>query len=88
MSHSHHHNPSTAGMHTYGLAGIELARATERRDAERQRDAIAGMRATAPGPLAGIRQALGEAMIRIGATIAGEAAKAPRVAPAPKVTTT
>lgn len=76
-----YHRPSADDLRAYGLPGAELARASERREAERQRDQLAATIGTTSGPLDGVRRAIGEAMIRIGAGIAGEAAKAPRVTP-------
>ncbi|HEV2127077.1 MAG TPA: hypothetical protein VGR22_00485 [Thermomicrobiales bacterium] len=77
------HRPSAAeGLHTYGLAGIDLQRATERRTtatSARTTDRQSSL-------LHRMRQAAGDAIIRLGASIAGEAAR-PTTAPSiqPKV---
>lgn len=64
-------------LRSHGLHGIELHHVTERREAELHRDHIAAT-LRVPVPMADVRQWLGSAMIRIGASIAGDAAKAPR----------
>jgi hypothetical protein len=78
MTHTHQSHTSADGLFAYGLTGIELGHVTNRRDAERQRDRIAAA-ARAASPVEGIRQRLGEAMVRLGTGLAGEAAKTPRV---------
>lgn len=87
MNTTHHHTQSTADLRAYGLPGIELTRARERREAELERDHIAARLGRGTGPLHGARQAIGMALLRLGAGIAGEAATSPRVTPptAPKV---
>lgn len=74
------HQSAVADLHLYGLPGIELRRKTDRRRATRQRDLIASIQNT-PDQVSAVRQRIGDAMIRIGTGIAGEAARAPRVAP-------
>ena len=67
-------------LRSHGLNGIELHHVTERREAELHRDHVAAT-LRGPGPAATVRQWLGDAMIRIGASIAGDAAKSPRMHP-------
>ncbi|HYH11931.1 MAG TPA: hypothetical protein VD789_06210 [Thermomicrobiales bacterium] len=75
-----YHQSAAIDLHVYGLAGIELDRRNERREVTRRRDLIASIPRT-PDEVSTVRQWIGDAMIRIGTGIAGEAARAPRVAP-------
>ncbi len=66
--------PSAAqGLRAYGLASIELQRASERRTAAATPPGAIGR---SPGLLHRMRQLGGELMIRIGAGIAGDTAGA------------
>ena len=77
MYHSHSTTSRSAAddLRAYGLAGIDLQRAGERR--HDRSVATLGHR----GRTSIVRQRLGDAMIRFGTGIAGEAAKAPHVSP-------
>ncbi len=66
---------ASEAFHAYGLAGAELHRAAERREAEHER----GLAATArmqPGRISIIRQWLGDALVGAGTRVAGTAANA------------
>lgn len=82
MYHTHSTSRPSAGddLRAYGLAGIELHRATERREAEHQRD-HATSTLPAASHMSSVRQRIGDALILLGSRLAGEAAKAPRVEP-------
>jgi len=71
---------AASDLHTYGLAGIELNRTTERREATRQHDLIT-LLSSRPERTSPVRQWIGDAIIRMGVGIAGEAARRPRVTP-------
>lgn len=67
------HGPSAAqGLHTYGLAGIEL-----QRKAERRAPGIGGLTSDnhRTSVLRRMRQAAGDAFIRLGTGIGGETAR-------------
>ena len=78
----HTHRSAASDLYDYGLAGIELNRKAERRDAARQQEAIGTTTGTL-GRMTAVRQRIGDAMIRLGTGIAGEAATSPRVEPRP-----
>lgn len=74
-----HHAPTTQAL-TYGLTGIELHRASERRAAEQQRNHVAAT-LRLPGRLSTIRHRLGGGMIRVGIRIGDADAKPLRIEP-------
>lgn len=71
-THSNHRQSAAQGLHAYGLAGIEL-----QRKAERRAPGIGGQ--TSDNDRAGLlhrmRQAAGDAVIRLGTGITGETAR-------------
>ena len=78
---NHSHRASAAdGLRDYGLSGIELGHATQQRHAAAGHDR-ALLAAAAPARLDGVRQRLGDAIVRLGTVLAGEGAD-PRVGPA------
>jgi hypothetical protein len=84
---STHTRPSAAeGMRAYGLSGIELGhRADERHDAAARRSQLREVEVR--GRVNNIRQWLGDAMVRAGTGLAGDAATlARRPAMRPKAT--
>lgn len=72
-SHFHTNRSAASDLHVYGLAGIELSRATERREGDLINTLTHG-----PNPLSAIRQRVGDTLIRLGTDLAGEAARTPR----------
>ena len=82
---SHIHSAST-DLVSYGTIGLELNRTAGRREREIHRDRVAAALGR-PGSVAIARQWLGDAIVRLGTSLAGERARTPRIAPgtAPKV---
>lgn len=67
-------------MFSYGLTGIELSRAMERRDTERQQRQVTST-LQLPGRVFTVRQWLGDTIYRFGTRVSGTAS-APQASPA------
>jgi hypothetical protein len=74
------------GMRAYGLSGIELGHHTRQRETGAARD-LQLQELQVRGSVGNLRQRLGDALVRLGAGVAGEGARpAPRAAIRPKAT--
>jgi hypothetical protein len=76
--HSSHHSNAAHALVSYGTIGLELNRTVGRREREIHRDRVAAALGR-PDAITTARQWLGDAIVRLGTSLAGERARTPRV---------